>query len=182
MRIISGSRKGKRLYSTRDENTRPTEDRIKESIFNILNDIEENSYVLDLFAGTGNIGLEFLSRGAKCAVFSDISRSNINCINDNIKTTNFVDSSKVYFGDYNRNLNKIKMDIENKFDYIYLDPPYDNMEIYHNSLNLIKELNLLNEDGIIIVESNDKLDIKDYNIIKEKKYGKKHIYFLNLGE
>ena len=182
MRIISGSRKGKRLYSTRDENTRPTEDRIKESIFNILNDIEGNSYVLDLFSGTGNIGLEFLSRGAKYAVFSDFSRSNINCIKDNIKATDFMDSSKIYFGDYRRNLNKIKNEIDSKFDYIYLDPPYENMEIYYNSLNLIKELELLNDEGIIIVESNDKLKLDDYNIIKEKKYGKKHIYFLDLGE
>lgn len=182
MRIISGSRKGKRLYSTRDENTRPTEDRIKESIFNILDDIDENSYVLDLFAGTGNIGLEFLSRGAKYAVFSDISRSNINCIKDNIKSAKFTDNSKVYLGDYIRNLSKIKIEIGKKFDYIYLDPPYENMNIYYNSLNLIEELQLLEDDGIIIVESNEKLSLEGYNIIKEKKYGRKHIYFLNLGE
>ncbi len=182
MRVISGKRKGMSLYSTRDKFTRPTEDRVKESIFNVLTDIEENSNVLDLFAGTGGIGIEFLSRGARYAVFSDMSKSNYNCIADNLEHTCFSENSKIYIGDYIRNLNSIKLGEREKFDYIYIDPPYEKTEYYFEALELIENLELLNIDGIIILESESELDISKYNLIKTKKYGKKHIYFLDLGE
>lgn len=182
MRVISGTRKGMRLFSTRDSYTRPTEDRIKESIFNILNDIEHGSTVLDLFAGTGGIGIEFLSRGAKLAAFSEKSKSNINCIKDNLKHTKFEDEGKVYLGDYIRNLHNIKTDFSSGFDYIFIDPPYEKTNFYFESLKLIKDLNLLKNNGIIILESNEILNLRDYNIIKEKNYGKKYIYFIDLGD
>ena len=182
MRVISGTKKGKKLFSTKDKNTRPTEDRIKESIFNILNDIDENSYILDLFAGTGSVGIEFLSRGAKFAVFNDLSKVNFNCIKDNLEYTNFLENSKIYIGDYIKNLKRIKRDFERKFDYIYIDPPYEKVEIYSKSLILIEELELLNENGLIILETSKSLKLDRYNIIKERKYGNKIIYFLNLGE
>ncbi|WP_099203071.1 16S rRNA (guanine(966)-N(2))-methyltransferase RsmD [Miniphocaeibacter massiliensis] len=182
MRVISGKKKGMRLYSTRDKFTRPTEDRIKESIFNVLKDIDENAYVLDLFSGSGGIGIEFLSRGAKFAVFSDISKINYNCIIDNLEHTDFLENSKVYIGDYIRNLNTIKMDSVFKFDYIFIDPPYEKVDFYFEAVDLIKSLELLNNNGIIILESEKELNLEKYNLIKTKKYGKKYIYFLDLGE
>ena len=84
MRVISGSRKGHKLKSPKGENTRPTEDRIKESIFNILGNIKNNSLVLDLFAGTGSIGIEFLSRGAESCYFIDLSNDSIKIIKENL--------------------------------------------------------------------------------------------------
>ena len=182
MRVISGTRRGKKLFSTKDKNTRPTEDRVKEAIFNTLSEIEKDSYVLDLFSGTGGIGIEFLSRGAKLVVFSDLSKNNINCIRDNLEFTGFKDKGKIYTGDYIKNLYRIKNDLDIKFDYIYIDPPYDKKIVYYKSLEIIKKLKLSNTNGVIIIEANSQLDLADYKIIKEKKYGNKIIYFLNLGE
>ncbi len=166
-----------RLLGTRDPHTRPTEDRIKESIFNSLFSIEEVSKVLDLFAGTGGMGIEFLSRGSDLVVFCDKSRLNINCIKENLNNTGFTDKAKIYQGDNERNLFNIKSD-NIKFDYVFLDPPYDKVDLYYDSLDFIRENNLLNEDGIIIVESEQRLEFDGYDIIKIKEYGKKIIYFL----
>ncbi|WP_237036245.1 16S rRNA (guanine(966)-N(2))-methyltransferase RsmD [Mediannikoviicoccus vaginalis] len=177
MRVISGKKKGMRLLGTRDPHTRPTEDRIKESIFNSLFSIEEGSKVLDLFAGTGGMGIEFLSRGSDLVVFCDKSRLNINCIKENLNNTGFTGKAKIYQGDNERNLFNIKSD-NIKFDYVFLDPPYDKVDLYYDSLDFIRENNLLNEDGIIIVESEQRLEFDGYDIIKIKEYGKKIIYFL----
>lgn len=177
MRVISGKKKGMRLLGTRDPHTRPTEDRIKESIFNSLFSIEEGAKVLDLFAGTGGMGIEFLSRGSDLVVFCDKSRLNINCIKENLNNTGFTDKAKIYQGDNERNLFNIKSD-NIKFDYVFLDPPYDKVDLYYDSLDFIRENNLLNEDGIIIVESEQRLEFDGYDIIKIKEYGKKIIYFL----
>lgn len=181
MRVISGKKKGMRLLGTRDPHTRPTEDRIKESIFNSLFSIEEGSKVLDLFAGTGGMGIEFLSRGSDLVVFCDKSRLNINCIKENLNNTDFTTKAKIYQGDNERNLFNIKSE-NMKFDYIFLDPPYNQINLYYDSLKFIKENSLLNEDGIVIVESEQELEIEDYDIIKIKEYGKKIIYFLGLGD
>lgn len=180
MRVISGEKKGMKLFSTKEQNTRPTEDRIKEALFNILTDIDENSLVLDLFAGTGSIGIEFLSRGVNFAVFSEKSKTNLKCIKDNIRHTNYENKSKIYFGDYINNLENIAKDFSG-FDYIFIDPPYEEVKMYYESLELIYRLKLLNRGGIIILESNSELDLRKYNKIKEKKYGKKFIYFIDLG-
>ena len=181
MRVISGKKKGMKLLGTRDSYTRPTEDRIKESIFNSLFNIEDESKALDLFAGTGSIGIEFLSRGCDFAVFCDKSRTNINCIKENLKKTNFLNNAKIFHGDNERNLFNIKAE-NMRFDYIFLDPPYNQINLYYDSLEFIKENSLLNKDGIVIVESEQELEIEDYDIIKIKEYGKKIIYFLGLGD
>lgn len=185
MKVISGEKRGMRLTSPVDSKTRPTEGRVKESIFDTLFLIKPNSAALDLFAGSGAIGIEFLSRGSDLCVFSDSERTNIKCINDNLEHTKLKNRSKVYHGDFKRNLLNIENKINRKFDYIFIDPPYKYREYYHQALDLIKELDLLNKDGIIIMESKEVLDEKDfsdYNLFKEKRYGKIHVYYLNMGE
>ena len=177
MRVISGEKRGLRLTAPKGTMTRPTEDRIKESIFNSLFSIEEGSKVLDLFAGTGGMGIEFLSRGSDLVVFCDRSRLNINCIKENLDITGFSSQAKIYHGDNERNLFNIKSD-NIRFDYIFLDPPYHQINLYYDSLDFIKDNCLLNEEGIIIVEAEQKLDFDGYDIIKTKEYGKKIIYFL----
>ncbi|WP_300409791.1 16S rRNA (guanine(966)-N(2))-methyltransferase RsmD [Lagierella sp.] len=181
MRVISGSKKGMRLYGTRDQYTRPTEDRIKESIFDSLYSISPNSKVLDLFAGTGGIGIEFLSRGADFAAFCDKSRTNINCIKENLRHTGLTEKASLYHGENTRNLFNLKSD-RHIFDYIFIDPPYQNASLYYESLDFIKKHGLLRDDGVIIIEAEEDLNIEGYDIIKVKEYGKKRIYFLGVGE
>ncbi len=181
MRVISGSKKGMRLYGTRDEYTRPTEDRIKEAIFDSLYSIEPNSKVLDLFAGTGSIGIEFLSRGADFVAFCDKSRTNINCIKENLRHTGLTEKASLYHGENTRNLFNLKSD-KHVFDYIFIDPPYDNISLYFDSLEFIKDYGLLDFEGVIILEAQEELNLLGYAIIKIKEYGKKRIYFLSLGE
>ena len=123
MRVISGLKKGHKLKAPKGLEVRPTEDKIKESLFNILGNIDKDSLVLDLFGGSGSIGIEFLSRGARACYFVDISSNSISYIKDNLSHTGLNELANVIKSDSvkaikqlsNRNL---------KFDYIYIDPPF----------------------------------------------------------
>ena len=173
MRVISGTRKGRKLFSP-TMTTRPTEDRIKEAIFNILTDIEPGSHVLDVFAGSGGLGIEFLSRGAEKAVFSEISRDNSSVIQMNLDHVDLKDQGFVYTGDFKKNLYQISQTDLGPFDYIFIDPPYNRKDYYKDALDLIESLSLFKKDGIIILESRGDLDLNldTMECIKEKKYGK----------
>lgn len=181
MRVISGIRKGMNLYSPKGIDTRPTEDRIKESIFDTLFQVRSGSKVLDLFAGTGAIGIEFLSRGSEYCVFSELQRDNMQIIRKNLQKTRFTKNSRLLQGDYEKNLQNIKR-MAIQFDYIYIDPPYQEREMYFRSLEWINRLDLLRGDGLIIMETKFAIDqeaIQNFNVVKIKKYGKKHhIYYL----
>lgn len=185
MRVISGKKRGMKIISPVDSKTRPTEDKVKESIFDTLFQIKPESKVLDLFAGSGSIGIEFLSRGAGLCVFSEYEKSNIRCINENIKYTKSTNESKIYHGDFKRNLLNIENKLNIQFDYIFIDPPYIKRDYYFKSLELIKKLNLLDSDGIIILESREVLEDKyffDFELFKEKRYGKVRVYYLKNKE
>lgn len=178
MKIISGIYKGRNLSGFDIDGTRPTMDRVKESLFAMIQDNIKESIVLDLFSGSGNLGIEALSEGAKEAYLVDknikackIMRENITKIG--IKNANIlnVDYKKalVYFNDNNI-----------KFDVIFLDPPY-NTDLIDKSINLISNYNLLSDQGIIVCESNvlDKITYNNnYQKIKEKKYGDKWVVIL----
>lgn len=166
MRIISGEKRGLKLLSPIDYRVRPTTDKIKESIFNILSEIDENSIVLDLFCGSGAIGIEFISRGAKKVYFCDFSNDSIKVTKKNIESTNFVEKSVIIKNDY---MECLKYFFKNnlKFDYIFLDPPYKNNYI-ENTLEFIWDNNILNENGIIILETDKNIIIKNFIPIKEK--------------
>ena len=176
MRIISGEKRGLKLLSPIDYRVRPTTDKIKESIFNILSEIDENSIVLDLFCGSGAIGIEFISRGAKKVYFCDFSNDSIKVTKKNIESTNFVEKSVIIKNDY---MECLKYFFKNnlKFDYIFLDPPYKNNYI-ENTLEFIWDNNILNENGIIILETDKNIIIKNFIQIKEKKYSKIRVIFL----
>lgn len=175
LRIITGTRKGHKLKGPESSDSRPTEDRIKESIFNIINPIENDAIVLDLFACTGNIGLEFLSRGAKRAYFSEQNKKNLEFLEENIKHTKFEDSSIVFAGDFRRNLAQIRENI----DYVYLDPPYKS-NFYESAFDIMLNSEYF-KDALYIVEINDDIDFSEtfagLDLIYEKKYGKKFIRF-----
>ena len=149
MRIIAGTARHRLLKSVPDMLTRPTLDRIKESVFNILTPRIPEAEVLDLFAGTGNMGLEALSRGASFAHFVDNRKIASDVILDNITTLGFVSQSKVLLMDYDRALHELARD-HKTFDIIFCDPPY-NHQLELPSLTIIEQLQLLKPDGVIIV-------------------------------
>lgn len=174
LKIISGEFKGKNIKGFDIDGTRPTMDRVKESLFGTIQFYVKDSTVLDLFAGTGNLGFEALSNYAKFCYFND---KNIKCtkyIESVVKELNINDRVKILNLDYKKALNYFK---ENKikFDLIFLDPPYK-MNIINDIILFIKENDLLNKNGLIICELDELyLNIDFYEKIKEKKYGSKYI-------
>lgn len=177
MRIISGKYKGRRVDGYTIDGTRPTMDRVKESLIAIIQNKLEDSVCLDLFAGSGSVGLEFLSNGAKKCYFVDSNFKSINTLKKNTENLKITEDTVFINSDYKDALKKIKS--ENiKLDIIFLDPPYD-MNLITPAIKLIKEYEILNDNGIIICEyEKEKIDILDYEIFKEKKYGSKFIIML----
>ena len=179
MRVISGVLKGRKIEGYDIEGTRPTMDRVKESVFGSIQDYIKDSIVLDLFAGSGNLGIEAISNGSKYCYFIDNNVKCINIINKNINNFNIKDKASVLNMDYNKG---IKYFSENniKFDIIFVDPPYDYNNI-NKCIRKILEYNILNKNGLLVLEfRSDKIDIdeKIFKIKKNKKYGDKYIYIL----
>lgn len=183
MRIISGKAKGTKLYTLEGMNTRPTLDRVKESIFNIIQGEIQDAKVLDLFSGCGAIGLEFLSRGAEKAVLCDKSKEAIEIIKKNVQKTHMEEKVQVLNVDFETCLDKMK---NQKFDIIYLDPPYATDYISKSIKKIIGNKNITNE-SIIIVETDDETRIieeiknEEVQIVDKRKYGRATIIFLKLG-
>jgi len=179
MKVISGKLKGRTIKGFQLDGTRPTMDRVKESLFASIQDYIPKSTCLDLFAGSGNLGIEAISMGADKAFLCDKNRKAVETIKENIKTFGIESACRIMYGDYIKILNDLSCE-KIQFDIIFLDPPYqtDFIEI---ALNKTTEFDLLKEDGIIICESDDLNRIK-YNStlksIKSKKYGDKYIEIL----
>lgn len=174
MKIISGKHKGKVIKGYDIVGTRPTMDRVKESLFAMIQDYVRESFVLDLFSGTGNLGIEALSNGASFCYFNDLNKKCTTLISKVLEEINEKDSSKVLNMDYKKALECFK---ENsvKFDLIFLDPPYKK-NILNDVVKYIYDNGLLNENGLIVCEVDDLyLDIDYLEKIKEKKYGNKYI-------
>ncbi len=175
MKVISGIYKGRNLDGFSIEGTRPTMDRVKESLFAIIQNYIRGSIVLDLFSGSGNLGIEAISEGAKYAYLVDKNIRCIKIINKNISNLG-IENIKVFNLDYKKALNSIS----EKIDIIFLDPPYKT-DYIGKSIELIEKLNLLSDKGIIICESDDLNKIvysSYYTKVKEKKYGDKYIVLL----
>ena len=178
MRVISGELKGRVIKGFTLKNTRPTMDRVKESIFSIIQNKIPNSICLDLFSGSGSLGIEAISNGSKQVYFVDNNKFAINTINDNISNFGIKQNSEILKMDYNEALNYFKNN-NIFFDIIFLDPPYD-MHIINNILEKIEKFNLINDDGIIVceVDSNYLLgNLKTLKMYKNKKYGSTFVYF-----
>ena len=175
MKIISGKYKGRNIEGFTIDGTRPTMDRVKESLFAMIQNYIKDSNILDLFSGSGNLGIEALSEGAKHAVLVDYNFKAIKVINSNLKTIG-IDNVNVLNMDYKKAIESI----DEKFDIIFLDPPYKTNYI-EESIKLITKYNILSNEGIIICESDslDKIIYNDnYKCIKDKKYGDKYIVIL----
>lgn len=179
MRIISGKARGTKLFTLDGKNTRPTLDRVKEPLFSIIMNKIPESQVLDLFAGSGALGIEALSRGAKHAVLCDNSREAVKIINNNLAKTKLDTYAEIINDDFKKCLKKLQ---GRKFDLIFLDPPYEseNIEI---AINQILELDLLAEEGLIIAETDRKEIIErvgniDISIKDVRQYGRVSLIFL----
>lgn len=171
MRIITGDYRGRKLEAPMGNDVRPTSDKVKEAVFNIIQQEIRDAVCVDLFAGTGSLGLEALSRGAKKCYFCDNSRESINLVKTNIKKCGAENKSVVLAGDYTKALARVR----DKADIFFLDPPYS-AGLYEKCFELIETLDLLSGDGLIIAEHGvrDFLpeQIGTFQLVKERKYGK----------
>ncbi len=177
MRVISGFLKGRNIKGYNIPGTRPTMDRIKESVFATINKKVKDSIVLDLFAGSGSYGIEAISNNSKFVVFNDKNYECVKVIKESLSEFKVLEKALVLNYDYKRCLEYLK-EKKYKFDLIFLDPPYK-LQILTDILKYIETHDLLNKDGLVIVEfENIKEDIMYQNLvkIKEKKYGYKNIY------
>ncbi len=183
MRVISGIARGIQLSSVSGLATRPTSDRVKESLFNIIRSQIPNSDFLDLFAGNGGIGIEALSRGAKSVVFVDSNPACVQTIKKNLAKTRLA-GGEVYVCDVNRSL-QIMSRQGRSFDIIFLDPPYGKGFV-QSTLKSIEELKLLNQTGIIVAEYGKKQDISSKTSkifqVREERYGDTKLGFFAYKE
>ena len=186
MRIISGLFKGKKLLIPEDIKTRPLKDLTKESIFNIILHSKKfnldfsNANILDLFAGVGSFGIECLSRGARYVVFAENYNGVLPILKKNLNNLEFVQNFQILEKNiYEKNF---FLNLSEKYDLIFLDPPYKYKDLNKILLN-IKNSKILNREGIIITHRHkDETDIipSDIKIIEEKKYGISKINFLSM--
>ena len=171
MRVITGKARGVVLKTPDGMATRPTSDRVKEALFSIIQFDVPTARVLDLFGGTGQLGIEALSRNAKSAVFVDEREEACRLIRENLKRTRLEDCARVVRSDYMAFLRTCK----EKFDIILLDPPYAE-NFLENSLKMITEIDILQSGGIIVterpVEKDFLFDFPGYSRSKDYKYAK----------
>ena len=181
LRIIGGTLKGKKLYSVRDTSIRPTADRLRESIFNILSQRVLNAMVLDLFAGTGALGIEALSRGAESVVFVDNRKTALSVLRRNIDSCMLDQKANIVKWNIRQNLNCIRSKKQH-FDLIFLDPPYDKNLIKPTLFNLDKSNSLKNKARIVAEHSFLEpipTDFIAFDLLDQRKYGKTLVSFLN---
>ncbi len=179
MRVIAGSAKRIQLKTIEGLDTRPTTDRIKETLFNMISEYLADSSFLDLFSGSGAIGIEALSRGAANAVFVENNPKAVQCIRENLKVTKLEHLAEIYAADILSAL--ARMEGTHTFDYIFMDPPYHQF-FEQRVLKYLSDSSLLSKDGLIIVEAAletdfSYLDELGFVIVKEKIYKtNKHVF------
>lgn len=171
MRVITGLARGRKLKELPGMSTRPTTSRVKESVFNIIQFDVEGRRVLDLFGGTGQMGIEALSRGASSAVFTDVNKEAVAVIRENLETCGLSKQGQVVHSDYLAYLSRCK----EKFDLIFLDPPYAS-GFLEKALETIATIDIVSENGIIVCESDLRKELPSlphpYEFGKEYRYGK----------
>lgn len=170
MRVISGIRRGHKLLTFEGEYIRPTTDRVKESIFNLIQDRLLGTVVFDAFVGTGALSIEALSRGAVYAVCTDVDSRSVDIASKNFKECNFTDRCEIIKSDACSYLEKT----DKQFDLIFMDPPY-NKGLVTPALEIIARRKLLSPNGSIVIERDgieDTFESSGYVVEKERKYGR----------
>ncbi len=180
MRIISGASKGRKLATPKDLSLRPTSDRVKESIFNILGGQVEGGTVLDLFAGTGNLGIEALSRGAKEVIFVEKGKQALRLIQRNLAQFKMEERSELLPTDANRAIGILRQRGKT-FDLIFMDPPYE-QGLIERTLSKLNSRPIFHEDSIVVVEHHRREPLssaaKGWNLIRERQIGETVISIL----
>ena len=180
VRIIAGEKRGLKLMAPQGEDvTRPTSDRVKESVFGSLQFALRDTSVLDLFAGSGALGIEALSRGAKKCIFVEKDGEALECLKRNIKAANFTAKSTVLYCDYTAALKRLQNNGE-KFDFVFLDPPYRD-KLYGFALLQLNELELITDSTILVLEHlyAMKVDIPEgFTVVRSKKIGATGVLFV----
>lgn len=185
MRVISGERRGFRLKPPKNKEIRPTEDRMKETVFNIISPILQGGVVVDCFSGTGAIGIEFLSRGASYAYFVDNAREAVKLIEENIEHTKYKDRSEVLFGDFIRVLSVLECR-RVRPAYLYIDPPFHNISLLDRALDSLDRSGLCSSSScLIIVESDityrNEREYSSFSLVDRRDYKTKSISFYKGG-
>ena len=184
MRVISGEAKGQRLKVPKGQSVRPTTDRIKESVFNSLQNYIAESCVVDLFSGSGSLGIEALSRNAKQVYFVEMSNTHANCIQKNLEKTRFTEKAVIVQRDIKAgikwlNCHKITADL------IFMDPPYD-QNLVEETIYFLSNHDIMKNQGILVVEHSCTERIPEiigkYKCIKQKKYGNTCVTYFEKGE
>lgn len=180
MRIISGTRRGQKLMEFEGMSIRPTTDRVRESIFNLIQGYIFDSKVLDLFGGSGALSFESLSRGAESAVIVDMDQRSIKVIKENAERLRFLDKVAIL----NKSAEDYLKSATEKFHIVFLDPPY-NKGFIKPVIESIVEKNILEDDGIIVLES-DHIDehgeFDGLSIVKQKRYGRTFVTIYQRGD
>ncbi len=181
MRIISGTARGTKLYTLEGQTTRPTLDRVKESLFNIMQNQIHNTVFLDLFSGSGAIGLEAASRGAKKVILCDKSKEAIQIIKKNTEKTHLREKTEIYNLNYEDLINNKLME---HIDIVYIDPPY-NSNYASKAVELLINKNIIDNKTIIIIETDEEekvikeLEKIQIEITNTRKYGRATLIFLH---
>lgn len=184
MRVIAGEFRGRLLDRIEGMDIRPTSDKVKESLFNILGDTVIDSVFLDLFGGTGGIGIEALSRGAKHVVFIDVNTKSIKVLKGNLDHLNIKDNVEVFNTDYSTAIGKLYK-LKKQFDIIFIDPPY-RLGIAKSALEEIDKNPILIQSGLIVVEHESKEDIPQrvgkLYLYRIKQYGNTSLSFYAINK
>ena len=180
MRVVAGDLKGRKIEAVKGDNTRPTSDKIKETIFNVMGQFFAGGRALDLFAGSGNLGIEALSRGIESAIFIDADFQAVKTIKQNIKTLGLENQTEVYRNDAFKAL-KVLETKKVTFDLVFLDPPYGKIALTE-LLNELVVKDLLNNDALVVCEYGIGEDIQydpaKLEVLKQAEYGTIGIHIL----
>ncbi len=174
MRVVAGAARGIPLKAPKGDQVRPTADRLKETLFNMIQAEIYERTVLDAFAGSGALGIEALSRGACCAYFCEKNKATVEVIKDNLQRTKLKEKAQVLTGDFSGGLEKIQ-NAGVKLNLVFLDPPYQEEDLYQRAIKALIEKKLLAEDALIIAETKSGFDfsfLEKYDTIKVEKYKK----------
>lgn len=160
MRVIAGSVKGRKLKAPAGLHTRPITDMIKEALFNVWGPAIHDAAVLDLFAGSGSVGIEALSRGAEKSVFVDNDLHAVRIIKENLDVCGFATGYEIMRNDVFKVLENLHRHGQ-QFDLIYVDPPFSNEKIFHKVMTVLGESNVLKEDGILVIRTKKQKELAD---------------------
>lgn len=179
MRVISGTAKGRRLKAPAGLNTRPITDMIKEALFNVWGAKVQEAQVLDLFAGSGSVGIEALSRGAQKVIFVDNDNTAVKIIRENLNHCQFQNGFEIYRSDIFQAIKRLK-NHNLQFDLIYIDPPFSQETIFEPVMDAVSQADILADEGLIVIRTPRQKDMPSFHPLlryRHKVYGESSLHY-----